>query len=131
MLHTVRSGSYVQYQRQRPVYVVRQTANTQHTPLQKYDTYELYSIMASAFGKAASLVMGTSAFAGSLYMSYNIKRMELQFQERHKQQHLPADYSFVATPERNKQYEQVAKCYDKSIGREELVSGIIWMRDAF
>ena len=93
--------------------------------------------MASAFGKAASLVMGTSAFAGSLYMSYNIKRMELQFQERHKQQqqqqqqqqqHLPADYSFVATPERNKQYEQVAKCYDKSIGREELVSGIIWMR---
>ena len=82
--------------------------------------------MASAISKVAAVVMGTGGFASALYMTYQWQRMELQFQEQ--QQHRPANHSFVANPERNKQYEEVARCYDDTIGRDELVTGINLMR---
>lgn len=82
----------------------------------------------SSYRKAAIVLTGGGVFTSSVYLTYHTQQMEKAYER--KQQEKPFNFSFVNNPRRNDQYQEVARCYDSAIGKDEFYMGINWMRRA-
>lgn len=88
------------------------------------------SSSSAALRKAVVLCAGGGVFASSVYLSYHLQRMEQAYQQKRQTESLPSNFSFVADPCRNEQYQHVASCYDDAIGSDEFYMGIGLLRRA-